>query len=322
LGELRKDYFRERYVIISPERAKRPHDFNRTTPQASKATPFSPGNESLLPPIIAQYPEGSSNDDWRFRVVENKFPVVSPGDTSWRPRTPVTANEIFTWADAYGHHEIIIEGRDDNVPFAKLGAQGIADAIRIGIERVRKLGQQEGIAAVAYFKNEGLDAGASIAHPHSQVIATAIVPPAPAHLNSLHKDLRASFGFSPMYKVLDKERGGARMIRESKHFAALCPYASRYPMETMLVPLRDSNTYLDMSDEEIVDLAQQLFLILDKLSSIGAPYNIEWMHYPGGALHWHLIITPRLSTWAGYEIETNIIVNPIPPEHAAGFYRA
>jgi UDPglucose--hexose-1-phosphate uridylyltransferase len=320
VGELRKDYFRERYVIVSPERAKRPHDLIRpTAPIAAKPTPFAPGNESMLPPITAQYPYASTDATWQFRVVQNRFPIVKPEGGQ---REPTTTNSIFTWADAYGEHEIVIEGRDDFVPFAQLGQAGIAEALRVGIERVRTLASRDGIRAVAYFKNEGLDAGASIAHPHSQLIATAILPPTLMHLATLHTELRKEFGFSPLYKILDEERHGLRMVRESAHFAVLCPYASRFPMEALIIPLRDSSTYLDLTDMERADLATQLHALVEKLSSIGAPYNIEWIHAPGTALHWHISITPRLAIWAGYEIETNIIVNPIPPEHAAAFYRA
>jgi len=320
VGELRKDYFRERYVIVSPERAKRPHDFIKPVAPLPKATPFAPENEHLLPPITAQYPANSDASSWQFRVIPNRFPIVTPEKNEHI--TPRTDNELFTWADAWGYHEIVIEGRADAVPFASLGVDGITEAITIAMERVRALHAQNSVAAVAYFKNEGLEAGASIAHPHSQIIATAIVPPSVQQLTEQHKHARTIHGFSPLYAVLDKERGGPRMVRESTHFAALCPYASRYPMEVLLIPLRDTNTYMTLSDEERRDLAEHLYALLEKLASIGAPYNIEWIHAPNTALHWHLSITPRLSTWAGYEIETNIIVNPVAPEHAAAFYRA
>ena len=338
MGELRKDYFRERYVIVSPERAKRPHELVRPVTPVTKPTPFAPGNESMLPPILAQYSSRSTvaepttatprapmtspappDSTWEFRVVQNRFPIVKPEGNQ---RVPTTANSLFTWADAYGEHEIIIEGRSDFIPFAHLGIAGIAEAFRIGIERVRVLAARESINAVAYFKNEGLEAGASIAHPHSQLIATALVPPTLTHLAALHLGLRNDFGFSPLYKILDTERGGPRMIRESPHFALLCPYASRYPMEVLIIPLRDASTYLDLTDTERIDLATHVHSVLDNLWTINAPYNIEWIHAPHTALHWYISITPRLSIWAGYEIETNIIVNPIPPEHAATFYRS
>lgn len=318
MGELRKDYFREQYVIVSLERAKRPHELVRPAVTPTKSTPFAPGNESLLPGITSQYPAGSTAASWRFRIVPNRFPIVKPEGNQ---RTPVTANELFTWADAYGEHEIIIEGRDDFISFAHLGRDGIAEAIAVGVERVKTLAARESIRAVAYFKNEGLEAGASIAHPHSQLIAMAIVPPALVHLTALHDRVRRELGFSLLYKILDKEREGPRMARESAHFATLCPYASKYPLEVLIIPLRDGSTYLAMTDAERTDLATHIHAVVEKLASIGAPYNIEWIHAPGTALHWHISITPRLSIWAGYEIETNIIVNPVPPEHAAAFYR-
>ena len=130
-------------------------------------------------------------------------------------------NELFTWSNNYGEHEIVIEGREDNVPFHALGPAGIATALAVAIERVRKMQTSAHIEYVAYFKNEGRDAGASINHPHSQIIGIAVTPPSIAELSALLRERRAAFGFSPFYKILDLERGGQRIVSETKHFVAL-----------------------------------------------------------------------------------------------------
>ena len=315
MGELRKDYFLDRFVIINPERAKRPHDFSHPPATLTKATVFAPGNEKDLPPIIVQYP---NNDQWQFRVVPNKFAIVSPqGEPELR------TDKIFTFASNYGHHEIVIEGREDAKPFSALGPSGISQALKVAIDRVIVLQNRPHIESVAYFKNEGPEAGASINHPHSQIIAMSVVPASLQRLFATHAQLRSKFGFSPLYKILDHERGGPRIVAESKHFVLLCPYASRFPLEVMIIPLRDSPSYTTLTDEERDDLAQHLAHVLGKLSSLAAPFNVEWIHSKNNPqFHWYASITPRLSIWAGYEIETNIIVNPIPPEDAAAFYRA
>jgi UDPglucose--hexose-1-phosphate uridylyltransferase len=315
MGELRKDYLLDRYVIVSPERAKRPHDFERKETPLLKPTPFAPGQETQLPAILAEYPQGAN---WQFRVVPNKFAITKP-----EGQPQLATDKIYTWANNYGHHEVVVEGRDDAVSFVSLGTNGIAEAIRVAIERVRLLSEREHITAVIWFKNEGQEAGASINHPHSQIVAMSVVTPGLQRLYDTHQQLRQVYGFSPLYKVLDYERGSPRVIFETQHFALLCPYASRFPMEVQIIPLRDSHSYLTMTDEERIDLAHVLHHVLAKLQILRAPYNMEWMHSvkPNG-FHWYLSVTPRLSTWAGYEIETNIIVNPIPPEDAAAFYRS
>ena len=321
MGEIRKDYFLDRYVIISPERAKRPHDFQVHPMEHVKSTPFTPGNEHQLPmdehqqPIILhEYPQGP---DWRLRVVPNLFAITRP-----EGQAQLLTNDLYTWANNYGYHEIVIEGQQDNRPFADLGPELIAEAIRIAIDRVKLMQAKQNIEYVAYFKNERPEAGASISHPHSQVIATAIIPPFITRLTQAFSQLRKQYGFSPLYKVLDYERGGPRIIAETKYFSMLCPYASRFPFEVMIMPLRESNTYTALTNEELADLAGLLHKVLAKLATMAAPYNIQWVHNPKDKeFHWYITVAPRLNVWAGFEFETGIIVNPVPPENAALFYR-
>lgn len=313
MGELRKDYFLDEYVIISPERAKRPHDFQQHPQEPAKNTPFTPGNESQLPPIIYEEPKGSN---WRIRVIPNKFAITRPeGDADLK------TNGLYTWSSNFGHHEIVVEGQKDNVPFSELGPDYINDAIRVAIVRVKTLSERPGVKYVAYFKNERPEAGASISHPHSQIIATSIIPPRISQLTAAFSSRIREYGFSPLYKVLDHERNGERMIIETKHFAAICPYASRFPFEVLIIPIRHSNSYTTMSQEEQKDLAILLHKLLGKLASISAPFNIEWVHSPAKDFHWHITIAPRLNVWAGFEFQTQIIVNPVPPENAANFYK-
>jgi UDPglucose--hexose-1-phosphate uridylyltransferase len=314
MGELRKDYFLDRYVIVSPERAKRPHDFTQHPMEPVKNTPFTPGNEALLPAVILEEPSGSN---WQYRVIPNKFAIVRPEGQ------PVLAHDkIFTWANNYGHHEIVIEGRLDGIGFGDLSVQEINGAIKVAMQRVNALENKPHIQYVAYFKNERPEAGASINHPHSQIIATAVIPHNIQTLHEVHAKLRKEIGFSPLYKIMDNERGGLRIIKETKHFALLCPYASRFAFEVMIIPLRDSHSYTTMSEEERADLATLLHEVLSKLKQLSAPFNIEWFHSKtNNGFHWFATISPRLNVWAGFEVETGIIVNPVPPEDAAAFYR-
>lgn len=314
MGELRRDYFEDRYVIISPERAKRPHDFQTHPMEPTKATPFTPGNEALLPAIIYEEPQGKQ---WRVRVVPNKYAIVRPDG-----ERELHTQALYSQANNYGYHELLIEGQQDGVPFASLGAERISESLRIAFERVKHLQQRDDVQYVALFKNERPEAGASINHPHSQIVATGIMPSDMQRRLALHRRLRAEFGFSPLYKILDYERGSRRMIADSKHFALLCPYASAYAFEVLFVPLRDANTYTSLSDEERDDLSHHLVRVLGKLASFDAPYNMLWFHSPEQGMHWHLSITPRLNVWAGLEMCTGIIVNPTPPEEAAAYYRS
>lgn len=282
--------------------------------EAVKNTPFTPGNEGQLPTIIVEEPKGAN---WQVRVVPNKFAIVrAEGQPQFE------THGLYTFANNYGFHEIVVEGQRDSVTFAELGAPLIEKAIATAIARVQELSLRPQIKYVAYFKNERPEAGASINHPHSQIIATSVVPEKVKILYKSFERLRKEYGFSPLYKVLDSERGGPRMVFETKHFAVLCPYASKFAFETWIIPLRDASSYTTMTTEERVDLANIFQKLLGKLGTITAPYNVQWNHSKeANGMHWFIQIAPRLNIWAGFEFQTGIIVNPVPPENAASFYR-
>lgn len=328
--ELRKDYLLDRYVIIATERGLRPHEFvKEKKPKKVALCYFCPGNEQLTPPAVLVVPQSNSkgnsknrNDgktEWQIRVFENKFPAVKlQGD-------PLLTNHdtFFTMADAYGRHEVVVETPDHETELADLRAYELRNVWDVYMERLKVLQKLPGIKYVMIFKNHGEEAGTSVVHTHTQIIAYNAVP------QSIEKEEEAitkatknstKYPYCPYCEIIPVEKNSARACFENAHFVSFTPYASRSPFEIWIFPKRHTITPLDFSDEEKNDLCRMLRMILKKLKSLNAAYNY-YLHYGLHRLHFHIEVIPRLTTWAGFELGTETIINPLPPEDAARFYR-
>lgn len=311
LGELRKDYILDKYVIIATERAKRPDQFKlEPNINEEKIDYFAPGNEHLTPPEILRYPHDAQ--DWKIRVFPNKFAAVNnKGNHKIK-----TDNKYYTYADAYGYHEIIVECPDITKELADLSVDEIEQLLRIYSNRITELSKKEGIKYVSVFKNNGRDAGTSIAHTHSQVIAYNIVPIHIKEEENVHKEKNKDlYG-----EIIESEKNSKRRIMENETMISFCPYASRFPMEAWIFPKRNICNITEFSEEEYKDFAKILKNILVKLKSINASYNFD-LHYGIKNVRFHMEIMPRITKWAGFEHATGTIINVVSPEDAAKFYR-
>ncbi|MBI2574691.1 DUF4921 family protein [Candidatus Woesearchaeota archaeon] len=316
--ELRKDYILDRWVYLAAERMKRPVEFKRETVEESKTCFFCPGNEALTPPEIGRVnkegKEGSS--EWLIRWFLNKFPAVeekSPESAAAR-----TDNEFFTFASAYGRHEIVVETPNHDEQLWDLGRAHLAELLRIYSGRIDELEKMPGMKYVTVFKNHAREAGTSLVHSHTQIASIALLPPA------VIDELNASKRFStcPYCRIVDIERKSFRRCFENSSFAAFAPYASRFNYEVWIFPKRHVRRFSELDNGELDALAEVLGQVLGKLKSISAPYNF-FLHYAikGDDLHAHIEVLPRLSIWAGFEFSTGATINSVTPESAAAFYR-
>jgi UDPglucose--hexose-1-phosphate uridylyltransferase len=148
MPELRKDYVLDRYVIIATERGKRPHQVNAVKSQEAKKCFFCPGNESDTPPEIYRV---AGKKGWKIRVFANKFPAVADAGN------PVitTDNSYYTFADAIGRHEVIVETPDHEMQLADLDPEHIAQVLDVYKLRHASLLEVDGVKYVAIFKNSG-----------------------------------------------------------------------------------------------------------------------------------------------------------------------
>jgi len=309
LGELRKDYILDRWVIISSGRSKRPKEFKQESLEIIEETCFfCPGNEKSTPLEIGRV---SQESFWKLRWFENKFPALTP-DGQINAKTD---NQFFTFAPNYGHHEVIVETPDHKKQLADLSEKDIVDLFNVYNLRIKELSKKDNVAYVNVFKNHGPYGGTSLLHSHSQVMATSYVPQlVNDKVNACRKFIEC-----PYCKIIQAEKNSLRRCFENSTFVAFTPYASRFNFEIWIFPKHHAK---NLDEVNINDLANILKKALVKINQLNLSYNF-FLHYsPNNSdLHFHIEIIPRVAVWGGFEFCTNIIINSVSPEDAARFYR-
>jgi len=305
MGQLRKDYLLDRWVIIASERGKRPHQFKQVEGQEKDAPCyFCPGHEGETPPEL--YRRGTP--DWSIRVFNNKFAAATPVGTP----SIQTHNTFYTFGDAFGYHEVIVETRHHTQQLWDLDNKEIEEVLLTYVNRYEILKKKDGIAYVEIFKNHKKEAGTSIIHSHSQVVAYTKIP------RTVEEECNACRDEDRYGAVIERERGSERRCFENNDWIAFTPYASRQPFEIIIFPKEFKRTLEECNTTTLTDI---LGKILRKLKEINAPFNYL-LHYglPDSKLRFHIEIIPRFSTWAGFEL-SGTIINTMSPEGAAAFYR-
>ncbi|MEW6522817.1 MAG: DUF4931 domain-containing protein [Bacillota bacterium] len=328
MSELRKDPFTTRWSIIATERQKRPHDFRRAPHTRSGGNcPFCWGNEHLTPPEVLAYREsraGRNTPGWSVRVFPNKFPALDPG----LPRAEKTDGPLVSMAGS-GYHEVLVETPEHHASIPTYSTEQLSLALQAMGERLQALKQTGSIAYVQVFKNEGAVAGASLEHPHFQIVGLPLVPAAIAEELEVARAYHQSTGGCLHCAVLEHERlRRARVVEESPGFVCHCPFASRFPYEMSIHPQRHSPDFLDTDRDELEELAGALIRAVGRLEGAfpEPDYNMVLHTAPFGEAHpyyhWHLEILPRLTVTAGFEWGTGLFINPTAPETASEELRA
>jgi UDPglucose--hexose-1-phosphate uridylyltransferase len=328
MPELRKDPVVGRWVIISTERARRPSDFagEPVRPHSTDCV-FCPGHEDKTPPeILAGRPPDSraNTPGWTHRVVPNKFPALRiEGDLD------PTGEGPFDRMTGVGAHEVVIETPEHTGSLAAMPVESLAEVLLAFRERMMDLKKDSRFQYILIFKNHGEAAGASLEHPHSQLIATPIIP------IMVSEELKGAAEYYGMKErcvwcdvVRQERRDRRRVIMEASGFVALAPFAPRFPFETWILPTRHRSAFEETGIEELRGLAEVLGGFLRRLDRVlqRPPYNFMLHTAPlrDGPLdhfHWHLEIIPKLTNVAGYEWGSGFFINPTPPEDAAAALR-
>jgi UDPglucose--hexose-1-phosphate uridylyltransferase len=326
--ELRKDPVVGRWVIIASDRSRRPSDFSPELPRRrTSRCVFCEGNEDKTPPeILAARPPESRPDGpgWTYRVVANKFPALRiEGDLE------PSGEGLFDRMNGVGAHEVVVESPDHAASLATMSIDAVADVLLAYRERVLDLKKDPRFEYVLVFKNYGEPAGASLEHPHSQLIATPIIP------IMVLEELGGSARYWEMKErcvwcdILRQERrAGRRVILESNGFAVVAPFAPRFPFETWILPSRHRSSFEDSEIDEIRGLAAVLREFFRRLGAAlnDPPFNFMLHTAPLREptldyFHWHLEIIPKLTRVAGFEWGTGFFINPVPPEDATAALR-
>jgi UDPglucose--hexose-1-phosphate uridylyltransferase len=339
MSELRKDIVSSRWVILASERSKRPDDFRPAQTKKEESPPgfcpFCEGNELKTPPEVASLRRRGTRPDrpgWWVRTVPNKFPALNRGLPPERQE-----DGIFQRMDGVGVHEVVIESPDHSRELSDLPLYHLRDVLMMYKNRVTSIEEEFQYKYVHVFKNKGRDAGASLSHPHSQIVATPIIPKGVNEELYSCERLHRQLGECIFCRIIrDETRIGERLVLRNEHFCVATPFAPRFPFEMRVYPLRHSPWFTSITKVESQALAQTLKAILGKLADILAdpPFNYYIHQGPNPNLpheawinlkksyHWHMEIIPVLSRVAGFEWGTGFYINPVPPETAASFLRA
>jgi UDPglucose--hexose-1-phosphate uridylyltransferase len=334
LPQLRKDPVIGRWVIIATERSQRPADYNHShlspngggsIPEHKDDCPFCYGNEAQTPPEILAYRDGTppNTPGWSVRVVSNKYPAL---------RVEGELNKegmgIYDIMNGIGAHEVIIETPRHNASLGNMQPAEVESILWAINDRMTDLRNDKRLKYIMVFKNCGADAGATLEHPHSQLIATPVIPKRVSEEISgcdTHYRLRERCIFCDIIKqeLYDKRR----IILETEKFLVVAPFASRFPFELWMLPKRHIASFRLTNQEEMKDLSWVLREVVRKMEGVLTypPYNFmlhtspcqdeELNHY-----HWHIELTPKLTKVAGFEWGTGFYINATPPEDVANIF--
>lgn len=322
---LRHDVTADEWVIISPGRARRP---SRPTPAGREPQPehdpdcpFCPGNEDRTPPEILRTigPDGG----WEQRVVPNLYPALDPALRSDGAGGPPEM-------PGGGAHEVVVETPRHDERIDVMTVPRVAGFLRVWRDRYVSLEREPGIEAVSVFKNFGEGAGISLPHPHSQIVAMPVTPPAWRRRHRVARRYHEETGRCIYERLRDAElHRGDRVVAQGDRFVALVPFAARAPYETWILPRARQPWFGAVPDGALAELGELLRDVLRGLrAAAGDPdFNllVRSAPFPEGedpSFLWHLQLVPRKETPAGFELSTGMSINTVAPEEAARGLRA
>lgn len=321
-SQLRLDPLTGRWVVVSTDRLTRPASFapRSLTVQADhdRPCPFCPGNEETSLPTLETYgPSGS----WLVRVVANLYPAFDGSD----PMVVTTKGPVFSEAPASGIHEVLVLSPNHGESWADLSEHQVHLVMQAIRDRIDAHEHTPGLRYSQAIVNSGREAGASIEHPHGQLLGMPFVP---RELVDEQSGFVRFAGGCLLCATVDAELDmGHRVVEVTDETAVLCPFWSGVPFEMLVVPRRHGPHlhHSAASDVNAVGEAVRtgVSLLRDRLGDVA--YNLVFHSAPyraSSTYHWHVHIWPKLTTLAGFELGTGVFINIVAPEQAAEELRA
>ncbi len=323
-SELRQDIVTGDWVVIATGRAKRPDAFiqSERIPADDAVDPFEDPVASGQEKDVLSYRR--SDGEWSLLVLPNKYPAFVRG----KAVKELSEGPYFAMSGV-GYHEVIVT-RDAHRSLAQLDTWQVAEVIDAYRERYLELMNKKSVNYIQILHNHGKEAGASLSHPHSQLMAIPVISPyVELELNGAERFFKTNK--EKVYSVIAEYESEQkkRIILENEHFVVFCPFASRGAFEMMILGKRPNPYFERITEAEIFSLAEALQKSLQTLyHGLNDPaYNFyvhsapcdgrEYPHY-----QWHIEILPRMATWGGLELSTGIEVSTIEPEVAASYLRS
>ena len=317
MSQLRLDPLTGRWVVISLERAERPFAFLTRSlsveDDPDRPCPFCPGHEGSTPPALEVY---GGTETWQVRVVPNRYPAF----LGTVPMAVTNLGPVFTQAPGSGMHEVLVLSPDHDASFADLGENHAALVMEALRDRIEEHARIPGLRYSQAIVNSGREAGASMEHPHGQLLGMPFVP---REIVDEQAGFARFTGNCILCTTIDAEEEAAfRLLYSDDRVVVLCPFWSATPFEMLVLP-RSHEPHLHHArqpDLAAVGNAVQKGLAALRKALGDVPYNLVFHSAPyraAGDFHWHVHVFPKVTTRAGFELGTGVMINLVAPELAA-----
>jgi len=333
-SELRLDLVSQDWVVIATGRARRPETFRKEKRAAEEVSekdcPFCNISSQERPTLVFAngkkiiFKGNEIPENWTTIVVPNKFPAFLP-----HPHLDEQIEgKLYKKMNAVGFHEVVVT-QHHKEQLAQFSVGQVKEVFDVYQSRYLSLMKEKFVNHISIFHNHGKEAGASIAHPHSQIITTSLID------IDLKKALNRGRDFYQeeqecIYCRMNKweQKVKKRIVFENKDFLAICPFASKTAFQIIVSPKKHFSYFEQVQEKEKWQLAETFQKALSKLYKglNDPPYNFYLHTAPCDGqnydfYHWHWTILPKTSIWAGFEIGTRMEISTIEPEKAAEYLR-
>lgn len=320
MSQLRLNPLNGRWVTVAVERAARPGGFapRRLPVQTSddRPCPFCPGNEEATAPALETY---GRDGQWSVRVVPNLYPAFSG-------RGPFTVTElgpIFTEAPAVGIHEVLVLSPDHHAGWGALSDKQAGLVMAAIRDRLEDHARLSGIRYTQTIVNHGREAGASVEHPHGQLLGIPFVPDELAAEQEHFASFAEVHGTCLLCETIAvEEHEHHRIVAATDRLVVVCPYWSGVPYEMLVLPRRHEPHLAHSAPADLVAVGRALRDVLARLDAVvgDVAYNLVFHtapHHDRGRYHWHVHVLPHITSQAGFEEGTGVMINIVAPEQAA-----
>ena len=325
-SELRYQTTSGAWVLFSPKRgSKKPSDFKKREERKkvpAKGCPFeNPQKSGNAQPSIL-YPDKANTSNWEIQVIENRFPALSKKIGNKKKEK---TSSLYLKTSGFGYHDILIT-REHNKNFSDLNDRLALEVLNVMKKRYDQVSDNKAIKYISLFQNWGVSAGASIYHPHYQIISLPIVP----------SDVERSLNFSEKYfkennqcvycQIIKEEiKNKKRIVFQNKEVVAFCPFASQEPFQVNIFPKNHLSFFEDTPEKTLKEVSRLLKRVLSLMKKNLNDPDYNWFIHTAPVFdkkfhhhyHWHIEILPKTNISAGFELGTGIEINPVFPEEAA-----
>jgi len=322
MSQMRLNPLNGRWVTIVAERAQRPNDFaprvSSVEDDPSRPCPFCPGHEESTPPALETVEQDGT---WSMRVIPNRYPAFD-GAAAFAVHN---LGPVFVMAEASGIHEVFVYTPDHDSGLHMLDDDHAALLMRVLRDRFAEHASTPQVRYTQAIVNHGREAGASVAHPHGQILGLPFVPG--EILDEERAFARFAGGCLLCTTVEAELAADVRVVFANDDVAVITPYWSGVPYELLIVPRHHEPHLQDAPNDSLESVGRALRDALGHLNAAlgDVAFNLGFHtapHQHTGQYHWHIHIWPNLVTQAGFERGTGVMINIVPPEQACDALRS